>query len=112
MEAFEQETIIVFNKAEATASIFTYERTWQNHLEQRLGLKPVLDNGHGGKEYELPKRLIRPPAAPRRLSPEARAKAIERLRRNRPEMPYRKAESARESASKGVQLSRSRQAHG
>ena len=30
---YEQETIINFNKAEDTAYIFTYEKTWQQHLE-------------------------------------------------------------------------------
>ena len=53
--SYEQETIINFNKAEDTAYIFTYEKTWQKHLEGRLGLKPVMGNGFGGKEYELPK---------------------------------------------------------
>ena len=37
---YEQETIINFNKAEDIAHIFTYEKTWQQHLEGRLGLKP------------------------------------------------------------------------
>jgi hypothetical protein len=26
------------------------EKTWQRHLEKKLGLKPVMDNGFGGKE--------------------------------------------------------------
>jgi hypothetical protein len=55
LSAYEQETIINFNKAEDIASIFTYEKTWQKHLEGKLGLKPIMDNGFGGKEYELPK---------------------------------------------------------
>jgi len=36
---YEQETIINFNKAEDMAHIFTYEKTWQKHLERHLGLK-------------------------------------------------------------------------
>jgi len=55
LSACEQETIILFDKAEDMGSIFTYEKTWQKHLEGKLGLKPVMDNGFGGKEYELPK---------------------------------------------------------
>jgi len=35
---YEQETIINFNKAEDMAHIFTYEKTWQKHLERHLGL--------------------------------------------------------------------------
>ena len=83
VSAYEQETIISFNKAEDTAHIFTYEKTWQKHLEEKLGLKPVMDNGFGGKEYELPKSRIKPPRAPRRLSDSAKKKLAERLRRNR-----------------------------
>jgi len=80
----EQETIILFNKAEDIAAIFTYEKTWQKHLESKLGLKPTIDNGFGGKEYELPKSRIKPPRAPRQLSDSARKKLTERLHRNRP----------------------------
>ena len=83
LSTYEQETIISFNKAEDIAHIFTYEKTWQKHLERNLGLKPVMDNGFGGKEYELPKKMIRPPRAPRRLSDSARKELVERLHRNR-----------------------------
>ena len=80
---YEQETIINFNKAEDIALIFTYEKTWQQHLEKRLGLKPTIDNGFGGKEYEIDKKRIRPPRAPVRLSAEARAKLANRLHQSR-----------------------------
>jgi len=83
LSAYEQETIINFNKAEDVASIFTCERSWQKHLEGKLGLKPVMDNGFGGKEYELPKSRIKPPRAPRRLSDSAKKKLAQRLHRNR-----------------------------
>ena len=84
LTSYEQETIINFNKAEDTAYIFTYEKTWQKHLEGRLGLKPVMDNGFGGREYQLPKTMIKLPRAPRQLSDSARKKLAERLHRNRP----------------------------
>jgi len=80
LSSYEQETIINFNKAEDTASIFTYEKSWQHHLENRLGLKPAMDNGFGGKEYEIDKKRIRPPRAPVRLSAEARAKLTKRMK--------------------------------
>jgi hypothetical protein len=79
----EQETIINFNKAEDTAHIFTYEKTWQKHLEVKLGLRPVIENGFGGKEYALPKSRIKPPRAPRKISASAKKKLAERLHRNR-----------------------------
>lgn len=79
LSGYEQETIINFNKAEDIAYIFTYEKTWQQHLEKKLGLKPTRNNGFGGKEYELPKSRIKPPRAPRKLSPSAKKELARRL---------------------------------
>ena len=80
---YEQETIINFNKAEDVAYIFTYEKTWQKHLEGKLGLKPLRDNGHGGREYEIDKKRIKPPRAPRKLSDSTKKKLADRLHGNR-----------------------------
>jgi hypothetical protein len=80
VSAYEQEIIISFDKARDIAHIFTYEKTWQKHLEKRLGLKPVMDNSLGGKDYDIEKRRSRPARAPVRLSPEARAKLIKRVK--------------------------------
>ncbi|MFC2051976.1 hypothetical protein ACFLT4_04535 [Chloroflexota bacterium] len=80
---YEQETIINFNKEEKIAHIFTYEKAWQKHFEGRLGLKPLYDNGFGGREYELPKKMIKPPRAPRKLSDSAKRKLTERLHQSR-----------------------------
>ena len=80
---YEQETIINFNKAEDVAYIFTYEKTWQKHLEGKLGLKPLMDNGFGGREYELPKSRIKPPRAPRKLTDSAKKNLTERLHHSR-----------------------------
>jgi hypothetical protein len=68
LTAYELETIINFNKGSPDAEIFTYEKTWQKHLEQRLGLKPTMDNGYGGKGYKLPKSLIHLPRAKMKVS--------------------------------------------
>jgi len=84
----EMETIICFNEADATASIFTYNKSWQRHLEGRLGLKATMDNGFGGKDYSLPKARIKPPKAPRNLSQEAREKLTARLRKARLQKPH------------------------
>ena len=83
LSADEQETVILFDKAGDMATILTYEKSWQRHLEGRLGLKPTMDNGFGAKEYELPKSRIRPPRAPRRVSESAKKELTERLQRNR-----------------------------
>ena len=97
LSRYEQETIINFNKAENVAHIFTYEKAWQQHLEDRLGLKPTMDNGFGGKEYEIDKKRIRPPRAPVRLSAEARAKRANQLRQSRV-LSARKPNAIRKSA--------------
>jgi hypothetical protein len=77
LSAYEQETIINFNKEEDLAHIFTYQRTWQKHLELKLGLKPILDNGFGGKGYRIDKHLIPVPRAKRQYSPaEKKRKAV------------------------------------
>jgi hypothetical protein len=79
----EMETIICFNEQEDTASIFTYNKAWQRHLEGKLSLKPIMDNRFGGKEYELSKKRIKPPRAPKKLSAEVREKLSENLKNTR-----------------------------
>ncbi|MDD5095233.1 MAG: hypothetical protein PHV74_12785 [Dehalococcoidia bacterium] len=79
----EKETIIIFNESEYLAQIFTYNKAWQRHFRDRLGIEPVEDNGAGGKTYEISKSRIRPPHALRQLREETRQKLAERLRRNR-----------------------------
>lgn len=79
LSSYEKETIINFNEAEPTAYIFTYNKSWQKHLEGKLGLKPTLDNGFGGKGYEIDKKRIKPPRAKRKLSAETKTKLAEHL---------------------------------
>ena len=81
LNKYEQETTINFNEAGNIANIFTYNKTWQRHLESRLGLKPLYINSYGGREYELPKNRIKPPRAPKKLSASTKKKLIENLRR-------------------------------
>ncbi len=109
LTAYEQETIINFNEGEAEASIFTYNKGWQKHLEGKLGLKPVKDNGFGGKEYELPKKMIKPPRAPRKLSDSAKKELAERLHASRVLsaqnlVPVGKSATARESKGNSISL--------
>ncbi len=102
---YEQETIINFNKAEDIAHIFTYEKAWQQHLEKRLGLKPTMDSGFGGKGYEIDKKRIRPPRAPVKLSAEARAKRADQLRQSRV-LSARKPNAIRKSARKNQKVTK------
>lgn len=79
----EQETIISFNEFEVEAHIFTYNKVWQKHLENKLGLKPHYVNDDGGKEYTLSKMRISAPRAKRQYSAEAKRKMAARLARAR-----------------------------
>ena len=96
---YEKETIITFNEGDSKASIFTYSRAWQNHLEKKIGLKPV-DNGHGGREYEIDKERIPKPRAPRQLSAATRKKLSEdmktRILRSATQVTNRKSEDERQ----------------
>jgi len=79
----ERETLISFDETQAPAVIFTYNKKWQRHLEGRFGLKPLTDNGFGGREYVIPKSRISLPRVPRKMSDEQKQKAAERLRKAR-----------------------------
>lgn len=79
----EKETIISFDETPAPAIIFTYNKRWQRHLEERFKLSPLRDNGFGGREYEMPKSRISLPRVPRQLTAEQREKMAERLRKVR-----------------------------
>ena len=87
----EKETLISFDETPNDAVIFTHNKAWQTHLENRLGLKATIDNGYGGKEYRIPKKRIRMPMVPRKLSAEQRQELGERLRKARaqksPDLP-------------------------
>ena len=74
LSKYEQETIINYNRAEDMANIFTYDMLLQRHIEKKLGINPISDNGFGGRDYKVPKDFIRRPSPPRRLSAETRAK--------------------------------------
>jgi len=77
----EKETIITFDETSADAIVFTYNKTWQKHIEQRLGIQPSMNNGSGGREYKVPKSRIKPPRAPLQLSAEQRQKLSDRAHR-------------------------------
>lgn len=61
----EKETIIRFDQTQERASVFTYRSSWIKHIENKLGLKPIFDNGQGGKEYLIDKKFIPKPRASR-----------------------------------------------
>ena len=56
----QKETVIVFNDLDSKATIFTYNRKWQDRLN-KYGIKPTETNAQGGVTFELPKKSIRMP---------------------------------------------------
>jgi hypothetical protein len=80
---YELETVINFNQEETDAYVFTYEVTWQKHIEQRLKIQPYLVNDSGGKSYRIPKKLIGKPRCPKKLTDEQRKAIGQRLSKNR-----------------------------
>lgn len=76
---YEQETTINYNREEKVAYIYTCDASLQRHLEGKLRLKSVKDNGFGGKEYVIDKKCIRKPMFKRLVSEDTRKAQAERL---------------------------------
>jgi len=79
LEADERETSIVFDETQNPAVVLTYNKTWQKHFEQRLGIEGK-DVGMGGMEYLIDKHRIKPPRAPLKLTAKAREDRAARIR--------------------------------
>lgn len=78
---YEQETIINYNNAEKTASIFTYDKSLIRKIDEKLSGYPelkVLRRDDGCAEYELPKKWIKV-RFPRLLSDEQRKEMANRM---------------------------------
>ena len=81
----EQETIITFNEAEATANIYTHNAALIRKLEALAGSRPdevqrARSYPDGGREYIVPKRWVKV-QPPRAYSEEQRAAMAARLRK-------------------------------
>ena len=82
----EKETIINFNEAERTASVYTHNEAWkrqllelcQSHQEQ---VRQTAANAWGGLTFELPKKWLKV-SPPRVLSPAQRA-VLDRMNQNK-----------------------------
>ena len=73
----ERETIVLYNEAEAAASIYTHNTALCKQLSELCVAYPeqvrqTADNGYGGISFELPKKWVRI-TPPRVLSPAQRA---------------------------------------
>ena len=82
----EQETVILFNEAEASASVYTYNGALNRKLTGLCHTRPTearltKDDGHGGLTFEVPKRWVKVNAGPvyteeQRQAMKERARAI------------------------------------
>ena len=86
----EQETIILHNRADKTAEVFTYDPSTKTKLNKLCKEYPnhfrlTKKNGDGGNTYEFPKNLIsiRAPRAKRELTEEQKKVIADRFAENR-----------------------------
>lgn len=84
----EQETIVLFNEAEATASVYTHNAALQRILLELCQSHPAQvsrteDNRHGGLTFEIPKKWVK--IAPPRALSEAQKKVLEDMNRRNQE---------------------------
>ena len=84
----EQETVITFNEAERTASVYTHNETLTHQLLEFCQTHPAqvrqtAANAWGGLTFELPKKWLRV-TPPRVLSPAQRA-VLDRMNQNKHE---------------------------
>lgn len=80
----ERETIILFNEAEATASVYTYNGALKRKLSGLCEARPTearqtKDDGRGGLTFEVPKRWVKVNAN-RILTAEQKEERAERAR--------------------------------
>lgn len=80
----EQETVILFNEAEAAASVYTYNGALKRKLTGLCATRPTearqtKDDGRGGLTFEVPKRWIKVNAS-RILTVEQKEERAERAR--------------------------------
>ena len=80
----EQETIIIFNEAESTATVNTCNKAWQNQLSRFCAETPdvcLVQKDEHSKTYTLPKKWLKV-RRPRVLSSEERSKLASRATHN------------------------------
>ena len=86
LSKIEQETIFLWNEAEAAASVYTHNAALKERLsalcrDHPAQVRQTADNGRGGLTFELPKKWLRV-VPPRVLSPAQRA-VLEKMNRKK-----------------------------
>lgn len=81
---YEQETILLFNEDEKTASVYTHNSSLQRRLAEFAKKSDeccLLRSGEGWAEYQIPKRWIKL-NMPRQYSEEQKQQMAKRARQN------------------------------
>lgn len=86
LSGYEKETVVNFNEAEQTASIYTHNAAMQKQLADLCDSYPeqvrrLKDNGCGGLTFALPKKWIK--ISPPRVLSEAQKEVLEQMNRKR-----------------------------
>ena len=74
----EKETIINFNEGEPMVNVFTYNKRWQRRMKE-MGIKAIRAEGQG-REYQFPKKWLRLPVKPPRLTQDERQRRRKSLK--------------------------------
>lgn len=82
----EKETIISWHEGSKEAIVFTYSKPIMKIMERKFGLKPIMTNDFGGKEYKIGKDRVKfnlPRKGKKKLTEEQRARLAKNLERGR-----------------------------
>ena len=82
LSGVERETIVLFNEAESTASVYTFNAALQRQLLEQQRLHPeqvtvTYQGSHGAVDFQIPKKWVKI-VPPRVLSP-AQREVIDRM---------------------------------
>ena len=86
LSGVERETIFLFNEAESTASVYTFNAALQKQLLEQYKLHPeqvtvTYQGGFGAMDFQIPKKWVKI-VPPRVLTP-AQREVIDRMNRRR-----------------------------
>ncbi len=86
LSMIERETVVNFNEAERTASVYTHNAALKNQLLELCRTHPdqvrqTAANGWGGLTFELPKKWLR--VTPPRILTSAQRAVLDRMNENK-----------------------------
>lgn len=100
LSRYERETIILFNEAESTASVFTCNKRLLRQMQTLCEKYPALvhqdkNNGMGGLSYTLPKKWVK--IVPPQVRSEAQKRVLAEVNQRRRERKKEEQNVTREN---------------